>query len=219
MDNNINLDNLNNSNAAKGAAEKEAPKPKTEAVAEGKPKGKTEEKKSQNSLVKRFVKNDAKSIWNYLFTRVLDPTVRKLLYDLATNTIHMVLYEGTKKNNGRSSSITADQVSYRRYYDDPDDIPRPRSSSGSSSKWGFRPLSYSRREEAEKVLDRMCEILGTYRFVPVSDYYELSGIDEFPYTCNDYGWKNLDDAEIIPNDDPDDSNEWIIDLPKPRPKR
>lgn len=205
------MDNLNNSHAAKESVNKEASKPKTEAVAKGKIKGGGEESKS---LVKRFVKNDAKSIWSYLFTKVLDPTVRKLLYDLGTNTIHMLLYEGAKKNP-TSSTARADQVSYRKYYDDPEYTPK----SSSSSKWGFKPVSYGDRDDAENVLKRMQEIADSYMFVTAADYYELSGFTEFPYTCNEYGWKNLDNVEVVPNDDPDDSNEWIIDLPKPRPRR
>ncbi len=200
-----NLDNLNNSHAAKEQRAQTEKKPDTKPVAKGKVKEKKEESKS---LLQTFFKHDAKSIWDYLYSRVLDPTVRKLFYDLVTNTVHMILYDGTKKD--RSVSSRADQVSYRKYYDEPEYESRRERPVRS-----YQQISFDTKEAAQSVLDRMEEIVDVYRFVSIADYYDLSNVPDGSYTDNDYGWRNLNAVEVIADSD----GGWIIDLPKPRPRR
>lgn len=199
------MDNLNNSHAAKENAQTPLSNQKSKAVANGHLKKDNESK----SLINTFVKHDIKSIWSYLYSHVLDPNIRKLLYDMVTNTVHMILYDGTKKNQSYSSS-RADQVSYRRYYDEPE-----RSSRVERPKRTYQQVTFDTKEEAENVLVRMQEIIDAYDFVRVADYYDLSKIDDINYTDNGYGWDDLDEVDVIPDDD----GSWIIDLPRPRPRR
>lgn len=52
------------------------------------------------------------------------------------------------------------------------------------------------KEDAEKILFKMSEIIKYYGYVTVADCYDLAGIHA---DCRDYqyGWKNINGAKIV----------------------
>ena len=166
------------------AAEKKVEKVVTGAVI-------TKKKSGVRKFADEFISEDAKNIKSFVFGEVLIPAVKKAISDIVTNGIDMILYGGSKPGAKRS---TADRVSYRNYYD--------RDSRGSSvprasySTYSYDDVILSSRGEAEDVLDRLEEILDTYKVASVADYYDLVGIAG-SYTDNSYGWTSIRNAEIV----------------------
>lgn len=69
---------------------------------------------------------------------------------------------------------------------------------------------FETREDAEKCLDILKELIGTYGCATVADMYEASGVDvDIFYTMNKYGWTNLNHSKIHRV-----RNGYVIDLPK-----
>ena len=113
--------------------------------------------------------------------------------------------------DSKASKVTkASRVSYSRMYDDErTTVPSNRSSIRS---YDYDDIIFPEYSDAKDVLDRMYELLATYRVVRVADYYDLAGVSERPYTDNHYGWTSLNNADIM-----DVRGGYIIKLPRALP--
>lgn len=153
---------------------------------------KTKKPSKLSKLTGEFISEDARNVKSYVWGEVLIPAIKKLISDIVTDGIGILLYGESRGNSKRS---TADRVSYRNYYD--------RDGRGSrndrptiSSAYSYDEIILNSRGEAEDVLSRMDEIVDTYGLVRVSDLYDLVGLT-CNYTDNKYGWTNIRNAEVI----------------------
>lgn len=64
------------------------------------------------------------------------------------------------------------------------------------SEYGFEDAILKTREEAEKVLYKMEELIEIYGSATLADLYDLVGINS-SYKDTQYGWTNLRNANII----------------------
>ena len=148
----------------------------------------TKKKSSGRKIADSFIGEDAGNIGGYILNDVLIPSVKKAVVDIVTDGIAMLL--GTDKKKSRSGSSS--YVSYRSYSDDRDDRYR----SSRTRSYSFDDIIFESRGEAEEVLDRMDELIDTYRAVSVADMYDLAGLS-CDYTDNKYGWTSLRSADIV----------------------
>lgn len=148
----------------------------------------TKKKSSGRKIADSFIGEDAGNIGSYILNDVLIPSVKKAVVDIVTDGIAMLL--GTDKKKSRSGSSS--YVSYRSYSDDRDDRYR----SSRTRSYSFDDIIFESRGEAEEVLDRMDELIDTYRAVSVADMYDLAGLS-CDYTDNKYGWTSLRSADIV----------------------
>lgn len=72
-------------------------------------------------------------------------------------------------------------------------------------------LIYETRDDAEKVLNGMSEIIDNYGFVTVADLYDISGLPGAYYTDSIIGWKGSIKESTIKKV----RDGYVIDLPKP----
>lgn len=56
-------------------------------------------------------------------------------------------------------------------------------------------ITFSSRGEAERVTEKMEQLIGRYGYVTVKDLYEVVGIDSSKASCN-YGWFDLGEVHI-----------------------
>ena len=192
-----------NSHASKEQQKTNAvPERKVQSVVSGSVK--TRENKSRK-LTDVFISEDAANVKSYVVMDVIVPAFKKLVFDIFTDGIEMILYGSS---GGRKSKSNGSKVSYRSYYDDKrdrrDDRPATR------TRFDYDDIVYEYRRDAEAVYSQMLEILDNYQLVSVLDMYDLAGRgNEAPYTANRYGWTNLRNAEVKRVRDG-----FIIDLPK-----
>lgn len=180
-----------------------AEKPKVEKIVTG---GVKTKKKSELSKVKDvFIAEDIDTIKNYIIMDVLVPAFKKAVSDIVRNGIDMLLY-GEVGSEKRSS--TASKVSYRSYYERNNDR-----SSGSRVKptYGYDDIVLESRGEAEEVLDKLEELIETFKIASVADLYDLVGVS-CDYTANNYGWTNLRSASVVRVRDG-----YLLKLPKAMP--
>ncbi len=73
-------------------------------------------------------------------------------------------------------------------------------------------VSFEFKEEAQKVLTALQELISKYEFVTVGDYYTLVGLPT-TYLHNKSGWSFLNETNthILQ----DDNGRWYLDLPGP----
>ena len=176
-----------NSHRSKEEASTEVvPVKKVERVA----KGKTRKKNDIQRLAGDFIAEDVHSVKDYIIQEVLLPAAKKVISEMVSSGIDMLLYgESKPKNRDRRDS----RVSYTKYYERERDYER-----GTRTRvrgYDYDDIILDTRREAEEVLDRMQDLIDTYGMVSVADLYDLVGING-SYTDNKYGWTHLRSADV-----------------------
>ena len=155
-----------------------------------------------------FISEDAKNVKSYILSDVLIPAVKKLINDIVTDGIQMILFGGTSRKSGASGS-RVNYVSYNNYSNSRNEnsvIRRP------VTGYSFDKIRIDNRGEAEEVLSQMDAIIEKYGMARVTDFYDLVGVTG-NYTDNKYGWSNLSTARIVRTSD----GGYVIELPRAMP--
>ena len=155
-----------------------------------------------------FISEDAKNVKSYILSDVLIPAVKKLINDIVTDGIQMILFGGTSRKSGASGS-RVNYVSYNNYFNSRNEnsvIRRP------VTGYSFDKIRIDNRGEAEEVLSQMDAIIEKYGMARVTDFYDLVGVTG-NYTDNKYGWSNLSTARIVRTSD----GGYVIEFPRAMP--
>ena len=171
-------------------AREEVAEKKVEKVVSGKTS--TKKKSGMRKLSDTFLSEDVSNVKSYIFSEVLLPAAKKLVSDIVTNGIDMLLYGKIKNKKGNSS-----KVSYSRYYDDRRDRSRDYRSPVVRNNFDYDEIIFETRGDAEAVLDAMYDILNQYKVVSVAELYDLASITTHNYTCNNYGWIDLRGSSVV----------------------
>ena len=182
-------------------------KPKTQKIVNGPVKVK--KKSNVSKFADSFIAEDASKVKEYIVADVLIPAAKKLIADVITNGIDMILYGGNAAS--RKGSTAANKVSYRDYYSNNRNQSPSYRTTVTRSTYSYDDVVIPTRGDAEAVLSQMDEIVATYGFVRVADLYDLVGITG-SYTDNNYGWTDIRSARIDRVRDG-----YIIKLPRALP--
>ena len=166
---------------------------------------KTRKRNGVTKLKDVFVNEDAKNVKSYIFSDVLVPAIKKLIYDIVNDGASMLLFGNT--SSGRKKTIGSN-VSYRQFYDSKVEDRRP----VSSSRFDYDDLIFESRGEAEAALSKMDEVIDVYGTVSVADLYDMCELTA-PYTSNKYGWSNIQTAEVARLRD----RGYVLKLPRALP--
>lgn len=170
-------------------------------------KATTRKRNGFQKFLHSLVSEDIPNIKDYLVDEVLRPTIQNLIVDTVTDSIRMVFGGGSDRDAG--SRHRSDRVSYRDFYDG-------RKSRRSRDDDDFKGYDLDdaiveTRGEAEKVLDRLEEIIERYGYATVADLCELCGLQS-RYTDNKYGWTRIASARPTRV-----KGGYLIQLPRPKP--
>lgn len=161
---------------------------------------KTKKKNAVSRFSDVFVSGDVSKIKEYVIMDILVPGVKKGISEIIDYTKDTILY-GEPGHSKKPSKYP-----YRNCYERERDRRRP-----ARRAYDYEDVVLDTRGEAEDVLYRMDEIVGTYGFVSIGDLYDLVGIDG-NHTDNKYGWTNILSAKVVRVGDG-----YIIKLPRPMP--
>lgn len=186
-------------NSHKYRAEQQQEKPKQEKIVTGTVK--TKKKSGVSKLADIFIAEDISNVKSYIVTDVLIPAAKKAVSDIFHNGVDMILYG----ESGRGKKGNSGYVSYRDYSRDDRSS---RSESRTRAIYSTDDIILETRGEAEDVLTRMDELIDTYGKVSVADMYDLVG-KSCNYTDNNYGWRNLANAEPVRV-----REGWMLKMPK-----
>ena len=162
---------------------------------------------------KRFMESigveDGRTVGDYLIWDVIVPAMKDTISEVFKKGIDAFLYGGPQPGRNVERRGRTSRVSYNSYYDERGRSSR-RYSYNPRAVNDFREFAFDDRRDAELVLSEMCEIIDTYGFCKVSDFYSLVGETERDFTDHGYGWDHLGSARVERGRDG-----WIIDLPRP----
>lgn len=186
-------------------SDEDKPDKKIEKVVEGevvrKHKGRAQK------VAETFFGGDLREVAMFTLTDVFIPAAKNMLFETLTKGFERLLWNDNQSSAPRSGM---QHFNYSK---------QSTSRSGTGSRaWGrsqresfdFADISpLPRREDAEKVLARMYDLLDAYHMVTVGEFYGLVGITP-EYTDEKWGWRNLRGASIQTVRDG-----YRINLPKP----
>ena len=204
------MENYKSNSHRSKEAQKESGAEKKEITKVVQGTAKVKKKGKSSKFAEMFIAEDVSNVKSYIVTDVLIPAAKKLFVDAIKDAVDMLVFGRTDRGK-RSSGFRADYVSYNRYSDRRYD---GRLSNDAIIRTGYSydDVILETRGEAEEVLDAMNDVIETYGMVSVMDLYDLVGISG-QYTDNNYGWKNLRNAEPIRTRD----GEYMLKLPKAIP--
>lgn len=173
----------------------------------------TARKKRDNKLLRMVIAHDFRDIKEGLYTRYVGPKVKELSWsiiqaviDYITNAARMMVYDDY--NPVDRSKLPAERYSYNNYYYQQQQQ-KPAPVPTMTSELNYDEFSYPTRGDAEAVLAEMKNQIIRCRCATVLDLYSLSNISTSNYALQDWGWTNLDFAEVRQGPDG-----YIIALPK-----
>jgi hypothetical protein len=150
---------------------------------------------------------DVRDISSYLYEDVILPAVKSAITEFVTNGIDMIIWGTGGSPNRRARG---GRTNYNRAYSPRERTntrtPRYRSTRDSME---IDEISFVHRQEAERTLAHLLELIAKYGWATVGDLYQVVG-----WTSNHnherYGWSGLRDVRIIHT-----SDGYLIDLPEP----
>lgn len=167
----------------------------------------TQKKSELRKVMDIFISDDIHSVKNYIFDDVLVPAIKKAIDDIVSNGIHMLLYNGDKRNGSRS---TLSKISYNSISTQ-NKRPELRANQVRNG-FEYDNIIFDNRGDAEAVLSAMDEIVSVYDVVSVLDMYDLADYTTTNYAAQRYGWKDIHTARVVRV-----SDGYIIQLPRPIP--
>lgn len=189
----------------KQAVEPQSPEKRVEKVVSGKV---TTRDNKGRKLADIFISEDAANVKSYILMDVLVPAFKKLVSDIVTDGIDMILYGGSGR--GGNKRRREERVSYRSYYNsDRRDDRRESSRYDSGSRFDYDDLVFETRADAEAVRRQMLDTIDRFGVVTVADMYDMAE-ETAPWTANKYGWTNIRNAEPVRIRD----GGYILKLPK-----
>jgi len=208
-----------NSHKAKTVEPETTPNPKKiEKIVEGdvvrrkKPLGK--------KFASVFLGGEASSVWEYILTDVLVPAAKDVISDAFSQGIDRFLFGDSRPSSRRSNhrSSNSGYTSYNRYTSSNNtvpgwakrDEPRTNLSSRARATHDFDEIILATRQEGDEVLERLYDLISTYKAASVADLYELVGVSS-SYTDDKWGWTDLHGANVSRIR----SGGYLLNLPKP----
>ena len=172
--------------------------------------GKVKEKKKSlgDKFSETFLSEDINTVKGFIFTDVVLPALRNLLYDSISNTASMLIF-GTA-NKGKNFGNGGPYRDYNSISKSGPSNRRPVVNDNTRDRFDFRDLVFDQRRDAEEVLYTLFEYIREYGHATVADYYNsIPGVNSV-YTDKDWGWTDLRDATVRPVRDG-----FVITLPRP----
>lgn len=180
------------SNSTKSKEKEATDRVKREPVVSGVTK--TRKQNELQKAAKSFISTDLSSIGKYILGSVLIPNAKKVISDIVTNGINMMLY-GENGYYKSSSSFPASKVSYNKMFTGGgpiQDYTKMKAANGLE----YDDILFDNRGDAEVVLSALEDIINQFGKASVGDLYDLAQITTSNYMLDKYGWTDLHTAQI-----------------------
>ena len=132
--------------------------------------------------------------------------MRKALSDIICEKVDKLIFnDKTSRTNGYRVSYRnysenrngSNRVSYRNYSENRNGSNRVSYRNYNPKRHVTEEVIFDSEKDAEDILAKMNELIDTYGFVTIADYYDLCSIEKSTFRDNQYGWTNLDEMEVV----------------------
>lgn len=176
---------------------KEAPKQTSEKRLQKVVSGttRTKKKSSTHKLADIFIAKDVSDVKSYVVMDVIIPAIKDLVYDIVTNGVDMILFNGERRSGKKRNS--ASKISYGSYYRSSEDRDRRDSRRTTHNGFDYDDIIFDNRGDAVAVLTAMEDVIDQFGVASVGDLYDLAEISTNNYAINKYGWSDLRSAQVV----------------------
>lgn len=175
----------------------------------GKPKKKRFGQKLKEAMFSEDIGNG--SVTEHIFFKILIPSVKRVLSDMANTAINMALGLDPKTRTiGASNTHTANASVYRdRNYN------RPAESYSNGRREALSDLEWD-EQTVNEIYNQVMDIIEKYGEISIGDVYSIMGLGaKVRTTDSKWGWTSPRGIEIVALDPAHERN--IIDFPSARP--
>ena len=158
-----------------------------------------------------FIEADVKTVTRNVLADVIFPAFKNLVVDAGTEAIRRMVFGERAARVGRygmGPKVTMYNDPINRNYRDPRTSP-PGPAAGSRRR-NRNEFILSSKDEANRVLEQMSNVVDVYQAVSVADLNELVGVPS-NYTDQKWGWPDLRGVDVIQV-----HGGYLIDLPDPQ---
>ena len=173
-----------------------------------KPKKKKFSQKMKEAMFSEDIGNG--SVTEYVFFKIMIPSIKRVLSDMANTAINMALGLDPKTRTISANTHTANASVYRdRNYN------RPREDYYSRSREALSELEWD-EDTANDIYNQVIDLIDQYGQCSISDVYSIMGLgDRIRSTDGRWGWTSPRGIDIVHLDARHDRN--IIDFPSAQP--
>ena len=160
-----------------------------------------------------FLGGDLRTMSRFVLADVIFPSLRNLVFDAGSEGLKRLIYGDSVYARSRPTEnrpIIQYNNPIRRDPRDPrsraflPDQPHPYRQMRRESN----DIILSSKEEAERILEKLIDIIDQYESVSLADLNEVLGLAQMSHTDNKWGWTYLTNVEIRQT-----RSGWLIDLP------
>ena len=166
--------------------------------------GKIRKQSISNKFKDAFIAEDASTVKEYVIFDVVIPGLKDLTMSILHGAIDM-FFAGKASGRKKGGYYNVNHNNYGGYYGG-----RGSESNAYTKSRTYENVTFTTRNEAEDVLEKMKLYLDEYHRVSIATFNDLAGVTG-DYTDNRLGWKSLADAKVMYH-----QGEYFIDFPRPR---
>ena len=175
-------------------------------------KAKPKKKKFGQKLKEAMFSEDigSGSVTEHIFFKILIPSVKRVLSDMANTAINMALGLDPKTRTIQTNTHVSNASIYRdRNYN------RGYSRDEITRRDAISELEWD-EVTAKEIFAQMGDLIDQYGNCSIADAYSIMGLgDRIRTTDRNWGWTSMRGADVVPVDRLDDR--WFIDMPAARP--
>lgn len=180
-----------------------------------KPKKKKFSQKLKEAMFSEDIGNG--SVTEYVFFKILVPSVKRVLSDMANTAINMALGLDPKTRTIQANTHTANASLYRdRNYN------RSYSAGEANRRDAISELEWD-EETARDIYNQMADLIERYNDCSIENAYSIMGLgDRIRTTDRNWGWTSMRGADVVcvyHNPQNPEEDRWIVDLPPAKPLR
>lgn len=157
-------------------------------------------------LITRLVKgllgpNGVKAIFTYLGKEVVAPAIKDTVVNSITTGVNMMAYgeDRTRYNNTNGGWVNPmrGNVTYTNYSSAYHQTNSTTNMASPANPGRVKDIFFYTHQDAQVVLDNLCNDINTYGYARLADYYDYAGQPSVNYMDNAFGWRYLGGIRII----------------------
>ena len=158
-------------------------------------KGAVRTSERKKGFVESFLEDDISDIKSYVWTDVIKPAIKNLIFDSFVGSIEMALFGTTSRSRNRGGNNASNHyVSYNKFSNNrgsrTDD-------NRTSSRCNYQDVIFEERADAETVLDTLQNLIDDYGEASIGDFYDAAGITpDNNFQNESWGWTDLRTARV-----------------------
>ena len=171
--------------------------------------------KKKSSFAELFLSEDRADVGSYVLKDIVIPMIKETVFDAAMGALSMTLFGGRVTNHRGYRPMTNSKISYNGMSNNNNTRNQtPANSAIRRSDLDISNITFTDKEDADKIHMSMTDLAQTYGRVTVADFYALLPPElavDYDFTLGRWGWDQDDimKSKVMPT-----RGAWYIDIVK-----